>query len=346
LIQYIKTHKLFALIFIVVGTLTVITFIVLSFIPQNSTNTPTTPIIPTPFEKIPTSQNTNILLPGGQNTTFTNASYFTAFTNTLPSSMPTYIKSQQNLSAEAIQSVASNFQASGNGKIIEGTYYWEIPAQKASLIIDSTNGFVTYNSMYIQAKPDSLDSIPLVETPEDVVSGAKKILKDFKINTSETDMNAPVIKYFKEYSEEPEFTQNFNESSIFMVSFPKTLNGKTLYKQFGEAVYTSVVFDRLYTVKQITYYIFQTQQIQPPTKLISTPDFRKIINEGKGTVRQPYSLQNPVESAIFNLTQAKEGYLLESQSPYIIPIFIASGTVAINNQEAQEAVIYTLAAQE
>lgn len=342
LIAIIKNYWVFLLISALVISLI---FTTLYFVFNRGDNEPTAQLIPVPQQKVPTQNNTTILLPVSQNNNYANASFTATFTNSLPATAPLYAKSTTGFSASLIQSVSSGFKITSQPRKIEDTYYWSEQGGNINLSVDEKNGFVNYTNRNLPPKPDSIDSVPMVLKPQDVLEGAKKLLINYQIDSSSIDLTSPTITYFTSYSEQPESTQEFKDTNIFMVSFPQKVGGKTLYKQYGEAIYTTVVFDRLYTVKQLNYFIFSVQKLPQTAPLITVDEFKKILVDKQGVIRQPFSPIDKVSSAEFNLTSATDGYLYDTTSPYLIPIFIATGTVILNNKEPQAAIIYSIASK-
>lgn len=344
LLSRIKSYWLFIVLFLIVA---VIVSVVIYLVLNTKGTTPGNTIpIPTPEEKIPTNKDSIILLPVSQNSAYKNATFNVSFTDTLPTESPVYILSQADLSTAFIQTTAKNFKFTTPAQKFEDSYAWNSQDLTASLSIGIKDGFINYTNTFTQAKPDSVDSIPMVTKPQDIVTGAKKILTDYKIDIQNTDMSNPVVTYFISYSEDPETTTDFSKANLFLVSFPRVVNGKKLYKQYGEALYTTITFDRLYTVKQATYFAFQVRELPNSTPLISTEEFKRILIDKKGIVRQPFSPLETVTSAVFTLTKATDGYLLDSASPYLVPIFIASGTVVLDNLPSQEAIVYSIAGKD
>lgn len=331
LILFVKNHLFLTLAGVVIVLVVVFSALVVVF---QGLTTPRPPKNP---------KEIALITPIPQQKDYKGATFTTTFTTPLPKTALLYTREITPLSTADALRIAQEFNMSGEAKIYGGDYYWEGQNPQKTLQISPNSRTVVYNSSLSEAKPDSVTKNEIITSSSQLIPAALKIAKDLKIDMSLAQTNTPLVQYMVTYSENPKFTKDFTDANVFLVSFPQALNNVQLYKQHGEAAAVTIIFDRLHTVRQITYTILG---INPTAlgqaSLINLAALKDTIVEGKGFVKQPYSLSlvNGIQSASFVLTKAELGYLIDPASSNLQPVFVSSGVVKINSTLEQEAIVY------
>src|SRR5687767_9974880 len=249
----LKSHWFYAIMFFFVFVaIGIIVYFSIKPIDEKFDNTtPPTPIT----ERMPTNNSSSqILLPVSQGSSFINPPFTYSFSDPLPTTLPVFAKSVPAYTPQELKTLSTRFEMSTDLKEIADGIYWSSEGGESFLSLDPKSGFVNYDNSALPPKPDSENPTRIITQDTQILPAALELLNKYGAPRDNTDLKNPTIRYIVNYSEDPLFTESFNDANYFLVSFPRAINNVKLYKQFGETIDTTVIFDRLHAVKRLSYY--------------------------------------------------------------------------------------------
>lgn len=326
IISFFFKHPLLSVLLLTIAILTLFVFIFSLF----------AELKPTP--STPKSTSLDLITPVPQNTSYEGVTFRADFTNTLPTEADVYQKNSTSLSQDKIKNIAEGFGFSTEPQILGGDSYWT--SDTSILQISPSSSFVSLTNTN---RPNT--GIPSITQADQISSAAAQLVKSKGINTTNIDTKTPLIQYMTRFSEQPAYTNDFTQATVFLVSLPQTIQGITIYRQYGQPSNVTVVFDRYLNIIQLSYYDIPTSfTTLKRVQLITITELKNTITTGKGAIRQPYNLQletgGQTSALTFTLTTASLGYLIDSTSQELQPVFVTKGVVSGSQIRSQEAILY------
>lgn len=325
-ISFLTRHILFSIMCVAVIVLAlVVSFLSLFIRPKPST---------------PPEATQNFITPVPNNTSFTGVTFKTTFSGALPTEADVYAKGSTPLPEADMKTIAQTFGFATEPQLLGGDYYWSLATPTPLLQISPSSSFISFTGA-----PVPQTGTPAITSASQVASLALQLIQGKGINTTNINITTPLIQYMTRFSEEPVYTQDFAQATVFLVSFPQTIQGVTIYRQYGQPSNVTVIFDKYLNIIQLSYYdIPKTFTAVRKVPLISVDELKNIITTGNGQIRQPYNLQlenGAVQlGLVFTLTSANLGYLIDTSYQELQPIFVTKGVVGGRGRTPQEAILY------
>lgn len=286
---------------------------------QLSTITPTT---------VPLDQNQPTRQPGSVSIESSPASAdnslgtvsFKYLSINIPKSGAVYTQAPTSIPADTISKIQEKLIAGGNERIINTPQGQVIFMQKDT----KTLTIYLYSRMvvYTDAKQTS-SSAP---GGSDMIKKAADFISSLNLPF---DSSLPKTAYFVNSSGDLVQSDNPTAADITDVSFSESVQGLTVYRQYGSGASTHVWFSKDGSLIKFTYFYSPQYEPQKSITLPTITEAEEMIRNNKGIIvslGKDYQ-QSPLSKIErTELTSVEVGYFNDEQGGYLYPIFVFRGT--------------------
>lgn len=241
-------------------------------------------------------------------------------TKNIPTSGVVFTQAPTSIPADTISRIQEKLIAGGMERIIN------TPAGQVIFMQKDTKTLTIY--LYSRTISYS-DSSTTPVTPTDTATLTTRAADFIKPLNLPFDNTGPSIKYFTEKTGDITPTNNLSSADLIDISFKETVQGFTVFRQFGSDAATHVWFSKMGIIKKFTY--FYTPQYVPQKSVIlpKIAEVENMVKNNKGVIvglgdeYQQTPLKTPSKTVF---TSVEVGYFNGGKNDLLFPIFVFKGS--------------------
>jgi hypothetical protein len=184
-----------------------------------------------------------------------------------------------------------------------------------------------------------------VYSPQEVMIAAQDFIRVFSPYSEGLSPSVQDISYYMSGPGAIEEVENFTDGDTFDVPFVQIINNLPIYSQFGSGARARVWFRQDAGVIKVTMRTNEALAAEGERQILTLGEAKRKIEDGEGVIvlyggKYHGQALPPPTKTVF--THVKLAYFKDNITGFLYPIFIFSGTAAVEDKE-ERIVVYLLA---